>query len=211
MHALSAKEMVRFGWNTFKQRPWFFVGLTLAIFVLGWVISFLQGILEAGLGSDGLGSMIPFVVGFLLNTLIGIGTIAVYLKAHDSLESVQIQDLWHPHLYLWYLAVSVLVGAAVMLGLILLIVPGIIAGLMFQFAPYLVVDRGHTPIDAMKASKKLTDGHKWELFVLGLLLLLINIAGAICLLVGLFVSVPVSYLAIAHAYRTLSSHSHPHA
>jgi len=87
---------------------------------------------------------------------------------------------------------------------VLLIVPGIIALLMFMFSSFVVIDREKGPIESMAVSKLITKGHRWPLLGFVLLLLLINIAGLLALVVGLFVSIPVSTLAFTHAYRVLS-------
>ena len=55
----------------------------------------------------------------------------------------------------------------------------------------------------MNESSRITRGHKWPLFGFVLMLVLINLLGALALIVGLLVSVPVSTLAFAHAYRVL--------
>jgi uncharacterized membrane protein len=49
----------------------------------------------------------------------------------------------------------------------------------------------------------LTKGNRWKLFQLSLALLLLNILGLLALLVGLFVTIPVSFIAMVHAYRAL--------
>jgi uncharacterized membrane protein len=97
-----------------------------------------------------------------------------------------------------------LLGLAVGIGLVLLIVPGVIFGLMFMFSTFLVIDRELAPIEALKESNRITYGHKWRLLGFTLVLLLINVLGALALLVGLLVTVPVSSLTFTHAYRVLS-------
>jgi uncharacterized membrane protein len=91
----------------------------------------------------------------------------------------------------------------------LLVVPGIIFALMFMFATFLMIDRGLGPIEAMKESHRITRGYKWSLFGFSLLLVLVNLAGLLALFVGIFVSAPVSLLAVTHAYRVLSGGAVP--
>ena len=73
-----------------------------------------------------------------------------------------------------------------------------------SFATYLVVDRGAGPIEAIKESWRITKGHKWQLFLLMLTLILLNIAGIIAFVIGVLVTIPVTWLAVTHAYRALS-------
>jgi len=201
MNTFSGSDSIRFGWETFKKRGWFFVLVTVLVGVVTGVIS---GI-TSSLGHDGgTAQTVGNVLNFVLSTFVGMGVTAFFLKAHDSLETAQSGDLWHPQPFWLYLATRLLVGVVVVVGLILLIVPGVIFGLMFMFASYIVIDKGLGPVEAMKESKRITDGHKWDLLGFAILLLLINILGAICLLVGLLVSIPVTSLSVVHAYRTLS-------
>jgi uncharacterized membrane protein len=86
----------------------------------------------------------------------------------------------------------------------LVVVLGAILALMLLFSGFLVIDRGLGPIQALKESYRITRGYKWPLFSLCLLLVLINVVGLLVLIVGIFVSAPVSLLALTHAYRVLS-------
>jgi uncharacterized membrane protein len=201
----SIKSALNFGWETFKRRPWFFVGATLVIFLLYIVAGALTATIDYALTGDtenhsGVGSILDWLIG----TLISMGVVAFYLKAHDNPEQVTLSALWHPHPYWSYLAATVLVGLVIVLGLLLLIVPGIIFGLMFMFTSFIVIDRALGPIDAMKESKRITSGYRWRLLGFILLLALINLAGVIALVVGLLVTVPVTSIAFANAYRVLS-------
>ena len=201
----SIKSALNFGWETFKRRPWFFVGATLVIFLLYIVAGALTVTIDYALtgvteNHSGVGSILDWLIG----TLISMGVVAFYLKAHDNPEQVTLSALWHPHPYWSYLAATVLVGLVIVLGLLLLIVPGIIFGLMFMFTSFIVIDRALGPIDAMKESKRITSGYRWRLLGFILLLALINLAGVIALVVGLLVTVPVTSIAFANAYRVLS-------
>lgn len=202
----SVGSCIKFGWETFKKRGWFFVGVSVVIMLVGWAIGFLSGFMESFMTSAGtanLGHVLGFIVSYGLQTLLGMGTIAFYLKAYDSLEAASLGDLWHPKDYIIYLAATVFVSVVIMIGFILLIVPGVIFMLMLFFTTYLVVDKGRGPIDAMKESARIAKGHKWQLLLLFLAILGINILGVLCLLVGLLVTIPLTSLAIVHAYRSL--------
>jgi uncharacterized membrane protein len=80
---------------------------------------------------------------------------------------------------------------------------------MFLAAPYLVVDKKMGPIEALKESKKLTEGKRMQLFYFVLAILGINLLGTLALGIGLFVSIPVSMLAMVHVYHTLERSVQP--
>lgn len=205
MNTLSGSECIRFSWETFKKRPWFLIGAFVVTIVISWAISFLNGFVTALAGNGGFGGVVGIVVAIVPQTLLGMGMTAFFLKAHDSVESVSLSELWHPQPFWSYLGATILNGLIVVGGFILLIVPGIIFALMFVFTLYAVIDRDLGPIGALKESARITKGNR--LNVLGLLglVLLLNIAGLVALIVGLLVTIPVSTLAIVHAYRTLSA------
>ncbi len=198
--------MIRFGWETLKKRRWFFIGVTLLIAVLSGFSASIGG----SFGLQGISQATGSFINFVLGTFISMGMTAFFLKAHDSPDTVESKELWHPQPFWYFLAAKLLSGVVVVLGLILLIVPGIMLALMFIFTPYIVIDKNLGPVEAMKESKRITDGHKWSLLWFCLVLVLLNILGAVCLLVGLLVTIPISSLAVVHAYRTLSAHAHPH-
>jgi uncharacterized membrane protein len=201
----SAGAAIRYGWETFKRRPWFFVGATFVILLLSGLINGLaSGIDAVFTGSADEPSIAGMIVNLGLGTLLSMGVTAFYLVAHDNPEAADLSLLWHPQPFWKYLGMYLLVALVIAAGLILLIVPGIIFALMFMFAPLIVIERERGPIDAMKASNRVTRGHKWPLLGLVALLILINVLGVLALVVGLLVSVPVSTLAFMHAYRSLS-------
>lgn len=220
MHSLHVGKVLRFGWDTFKERPWFFIGMVVAVVLLSGIVS--------SLAPDPVTNAFDFLLAIavvILNILIEMGLVAFALKANDAVKEAQFKDLWHPQPFWKYVGVKILAGVIaagpilVALGLIALggvwvtigivflipaIVWAVLAALALIFATYLVIDRDRGPIEAAQESAHITKGHRGQLFLLALSLIGINILGALALLVGLVVTVPVSLIAIAHAYRTLA-------
>lgn len=206
----SAGASIRFGWETFKRRPWLFVGSTLIIFLASTISEGISSAVDAAItGSVEDPSILGAVVSLGFATLISMGATAFYLAANDNPETADLSMLWHPRPFWKYLGTYLLVILAVAVGLVLLIVPGIIVGLMFMFAFFIVIERELGPIDALSESHRITRGHKWPLFGFVLLLIGINLLGVLALVVGLLVSVPVSTLAFVHAYRVLAGEREP--
>lgn len=57
----------------------------------------------------------------------------------------------------------------IFLWFLLLIVPGIRAGFSYALAPYLQIDHPDwSPFQCLRESKRLMEGHRWRLFVLGI-------------------------------------------
>jgi uncharacterized membrane protein len=209
MPALSIGDCIQFGWETFKTRPLILIGA----FLLTLLIPAIPGILFPGPevvpGVLPPAPTTPELLASLASLVLGIfatlGATSFALRAHDDIAGVQIGDLWNPIVFWRFLGTELLLALAIFVGFLLLIVPGIIAAVGLGFAPYLVIDRGKWPIEALKECWRITKGHKWQLFLLGLVILGINVLGVLALVVGLLVSIPVSWLAITHAYRTLAA------
>lgn len=195
---LSVKDCLSFGWRTFKTRPWFFVGTFLIYALVQILLSMVQ---------KDMPGIVSFLLSLIVSTLLYIGLITIYLKAHTSVTAPRFSDFWRPAPFWRYLGSSLLLAIIVIVGLILLIVPGIYAALAFAFIGYLVVDKGLNPIAALKESARLTKGNRFKLFLLGLAVLGLSILGMIPLFLGLLVVGPVSMLAGVHAYRTLEGAS----
>ncbi|KKW22803.1 MAG: hypothetical protein UY67_C0035G0008 [Candidatus Kaiserbacteria bacterium GW2011_GWA2_52_12] len=206
---LSVGSFISFGWETFKKRPWFFIGATIIYSILAWCASFVSGFVGAFFGS-GVAGLVSFVASFSLNTLIGIGWLALFIKAHDDTAFAALSAFWHPQKFWSYLGVTVLSGIIIVGGFILFIIPGFMALTAFLFAPYFVVDKGMSPIEALKASARITKGNR--LRVLGLVAAtgLISLLGFVALIVGLFVAAPLVAIAYVHAYRRLSAAADVH-
>ncbi len=198
MNTFSASESIKFAWETFKKRSWFLIGAAAIVIVISSISSSVTQNLPAGFMAF-LGSLIGIVV----STFVDMGLTNLSLKAHDDISSAKFEDLWNPKPFWKYLGVSILTGLLAAIGFVLLVVPGVIVTLMLFFVKFIVIDQDMNPIAAMKASVRMTNGHKWQLLGLLVFALVINIIGAILLLVGLLVTIPVTTLAIAHAYRTL--------
>jgi len=89
------------------------------------------------------------------------------------------------------------------LGALLCVVPGVLFALGCSQWSYLVVDKGMSPVDALKASWAMTMGHKMNIFVFFLLAFLVALAGYLACGVGIFVAIPIIQLAQVFIYLRL--------
>lgn len=94
-----------------------------------------------------------------------------------------------------------LFGLMFVLGLLLLIAPGIYLLVRYGFFMTAMVDRNLGLMDAFKYSSSITTNNRMNLFLLGLLAILIVLAGCLALCVGMFFAIPVMWLSWTVAYR----------
>ena len=65
--------------------------------------------------------------------------------------------------------VTFLVGLFTFLWSLLFVIPGIIKGISYSMSTYILAEnKGKSALECINESKAMTDGHKWELFVLAL-------------------------------------------
>lgn len=221
---LSVKECLQFGWNAFKTRPGILIGgpllLFLCVYAAMLVGLFVLGLIGVAVGfsvaaaasnplagflaGGGIAYLLAVIIQLLLSTIAVLGVLNFALKAHDNLASVRLGDLKRTQPFWTMLGVTLVTSIATTIGFAILIVPGIIAALFLIFAPYVVVDRGLGVIASLKGSIRLVSRNFVGVLLLMLALIAINMVGAILLLVGLIVTIPVTIMAAAHAYRTVS-------
>jgi len=155
-------------------------------------------------GLDDAFFLIAEVLLRLVGLFLGMATTRISLDLYDTGEAdlSKLGDLVPQ--FGRYLLGKIIYGVIVLIGLVLLIVPGIILSYMFLYVGYLIIDRDLGPIEALKESKVVTDGSKLSLLLFSLVVALLNIAGVLCLLVGLLVTIPVTLMASVYVYRQLS-------
>lgn len=195
------KEAIAFGWRTVMGNFWFFVCVGLIVVISGSMTEVLK---KTGLSSATFFPVIGFAF-WVLQIFVQLGATKVALKSCDGM-SATVSDLFSQgRFFLRYLFASILYGLIVAGGFILLIVPGIVWAIKFSYFSYGIVDKDLGIMASLKESARITNGSKGNLFLFGLLLILINFVGAIALGVGLFVTIPLSMVASAFVYRKLSS------
>ena len=102
--------------------------------------------------------------------------------------------------------VEFLVSIAVVIGFILLIIPGIIIALMFALTEFILKDdKEISAIDAMAKSIKMMNGHKTDLFVLTLSFIGWLILACLTLGLGFLLLIPYYYTTVAHFYEDVKA------
>ena len=137
--------------------------------------------LKGNLGSLILILLIVLAASYLPNLIPGIGTIVsivvgpaltlamtiIYLKLAAG-EKPNIAEMFQHFDKFWAaFKVSFFTGLFTFLWSLLLVIPGIIKGLSYSMAMYILAENPDMPaLEALKKSQEMMDGHKMELFVL---------------------------------------------
>lgn len=102
-----------------------------------------------------------------------------------------------------YILSVVIIGFVSIFAFLLFVIPGIIWTLVTLFAGYVIVDKRVGVIEAIKQSMAMTKGVRLKLLLFLLTIASINILGALFLLVGLIVTIPLTSLSVAKVYGEL--------
>lgn len=200
------EEALRFGWETMKNNLVFFVLALLIAWVAEGIPSGLQSIFYS-YSYCSAALIIPGTVFAIISLVIGVFVYMAFTRIglrFTGGETAEYSDLYLSYPLFWkFLGGYILYGLIVLGGLILLIVPGIYWGIKYHFFAYFIIDEGVGPTEALKKSGEITYGVKWELLLLALAFLGINLLGLLACFVGLFVSVPITIVATAYVYRRL--------
>ena len=207
----SAPDAIGYGWNKFKDNVGPILIGVLIFIVVSIVVNILAGVVSGGGGSPfgpnanamefSIGSILANVVATAVTTILSAVFARAALDVVDGRAFDFMGSFGRVNIVNVIIA-SFLVSIAVTIGFILLIIPGLIVLFLTYFTTlYVVDDDASSPVKAISDSVKLISANVGDALLLALLSVLVLIAGAIALLVGLVVAYPVVALASAYAYR----------
>jgi uncharacterized membrane protein len=143
-------------------------------------------------------SGVPFIQGALIA-----GFHFYFLKKLLG-RNVEFGDLFKGfNFFIPTLVASLLIGLFTFLGTLLCIIPGLVVAAMYKFTFLFIIDKRMDFWPAMQASHAVAKNDYFGFTMFLLLTALVNILGCICCVVGLLVSIPVTFAAITIAYQEL--------
>ena len=165
---------------------------------------------------------IIFVCALLAGLIIGISSVVAWLTAPAFLISfimifLNLSNGVRPeisHIFggfslmfkaLW---LNILMGFFVFLWSMLLVVPGIMKSFAYMMAPYILAENPNmTAREALNESKRITQGHKMDLFVLELSFIGWGLLCVITAGIAAIYVIPYMQATLANAYKALKASS----
>lgn len=197
---------------------------------------FLLGLLAINIIIGGVASNIP-LVNQLVSIALSVATTYVMLLIANG-HTPTYKDMVHPfqkyHMAWHYFLATLAMYLIFLLGAFIPIIgysiskvtsnfvafgiSGVVfLGLLFYygarlgfFGYFVVTNEKMGPIEALKKSFAMTEGRFWKLAGYAAMLLLLNMVGFLALIVGLLVTLPMTWISIALLYKRWSGHM-PHA
>ncbi len=183
----------KFDSNDFHGRPWEWAGNIDSI--INWASI---GMVAAFFGLLGL------LYSFFVLPVFKYGANMTFIQAVRKIKpdfEMLVKGFWENYLHI--VLANLLVIALVVLGCFALLIPGIIIGCRLAFVSYIVMDKKLDPIEAVELSWKLTRGHGWRIFAMGLVSFFIILFGLILFIVGIFPAIMWVSSSFASLYQSV--------
>ncbi len=205
---LDIGKALSYGWTGFTKN----LGAVLLIVLVVVVVN--VGINALGLVFDN--QFVTFVlslVGFVVGLIITVGLIRAALSITDG-DQPTLGEVFSGDRVVPYAIAALVLGAAfavinVFGAITIILLPvtlivTLVLGFFVQFFGYAIVDERAGAFDGISRSFNLVKENLGELILLWLVALGINILGALLCGVGLLVTIPLTAIAWAYAWRTLT-------
>ena len=141
--------------------------------------------------------LLTFWIPYLnVGTTIALNTMPIALADNEAPEGPTyiFKDKYRKYMGEYFVLMG-LMYMAIWMASVFLIIPGIVISLAWSQALYLLFDKHLTPMDAMKESNEKTYGHKWTIFLTGLVFAIAFGIFAMIVL-WLFITIDVMFLTV---------------
>jgi len=203
----SAPAAIGWGWGKFKENVGQGLLMALILVVVSIALGGLSTIITPGGGMAGGGTLVDldagsFITSVIVSSLSFIVTVAISRATLDVADGGRLNigeafgkvDLTNA------LLAGLLVGLLTQIGLVLFYLPGIIVTFFAYFTSYFVAE-GSNAVEGIQKSFSLVAANIGDALLLAILSILVAIAGVLALCVGIFVAIPVTFLAAGFAFR----------
>jgi membrane-anchored glycerophosphoryl diester phosphodiesterase (GDPDase) len=230
MNKVSPFAAIKTGWQCAKEHFIVSLGLILAFSVVNVLLSFIPP--EGGVGMIAL--LFNFLLSMVWSLGIVRLSIEVVdgEEPRFGVFKEVLPRLWHFIVLTIIMTIFMLIPACAIIGvgaascsvslttlsafdptalstlslwMLLACVPAIYISIRLIFAPYLLIDRGVGPVEAIKMSWKASYPVQGRVFIFLILAFLVGLLGVLCFLVGVFVSMIVVIYAQGALYRQVFS------
>jgi len=226
---LSVSEILKDAWELAKKNIWILLGFTVIQFIFIFAVTILTGLIG---GISGGGVLIQNVVLSLFDAFFTVAFYQVFFKLIDEDADPQFPD-FIPNLVkaINFLVVKLIIGLIMVFFIAmissvyfynkpdidtsnplswdmlpvfgLIAIPLIFLTIRLCFVVCFIVDQESGSSESITQSWAITKGHFWLIALLFLVMLGLNILGAMAFLLGLLFTVPFSSLILIIAYRHL--------
>jgi uncharacterized membrane protein len=173
------------------------VGPVLGVIAIAIVAQLLVQLIELPVTSL-VGRLLFSIIGLVVGAIVSLGiyktALMITAGAVPTISEAFSYDRWGE-----WLGFSIVYGLMVGIGLALCIIPGLVVLALFGMAPFFFIDRGMSLGQALTASREAATSRGFALPVL--VSIFVGALGLVACLIGVFVTAPAAYIAVAFLYR----------
>lgn len=195
---INYKEFVKQLFGLYKKHYKFIIGLIIFLMIVMFTEIML---IDMSIGTSGYIGVSALI--FFINTVIQLGMFKIALHIVNN-NKFDFSTLFITGGYIFnFIITSLIYYIGVIVGIFLLIVPGIMFSVLFMFYPFIMIEKGTMPIDSLKISYKLVKNNLWQIFVICIVLYFINYLGAMAFYIGVTITLPFTLIAQALLYKKI--------
>lgn len=174
-------DWVSRGWDLLTANPWPYI---------------LFALLNCLIQAAGRG-----IIGFIIGAHLTAGFFIAALKQMRG-EKIEFGDFWKAfNVFVPFFLAGLVVKVLVLFGLLFCLVPGIYLAVSYLLVYPILWETRMDFWEAMELSRKVITKQWFSWLGLALVLILINLAGVLLCLVGIFFTIPLTYFILAVAYE----------
>ena len=188
-------EVVKSSWEILKSQIWILLGLLIGYTIVSLILTFVLS----------FSSTLSSIVSAIINIVFTLGYTRNIFQAMDGEEPQFSAYGQESRKFVKAFAASFLCGVAVVIGLVLLILPGIYLALRLQFVIAIIVDEDAGIIESLQRSWDITKDDVLPLFLVALVAIGITFAGLLLLGIGILIATPLVRIIQLYVYRKLKA------
>ncbi|SFC59697.1 Uncharacterized membrane protein [Nocardioides terrae] len=206
----SVGNALGYAWRKFTQNIGGMLLLGLLVILASLILGGIGSVIDrAVFGTPDPGSLrqtgnaFSSLLGFVGQTIVGAVIVRGALDLTEG-RPLEIGGLfgripWGPVFIL-----AILVAIVETIGLVLCILPGIVAMFFLSFATYFLIDRDLSPVDAMKESVTFVWRNAGKALIWAIVAFVVTIVGFCLFCVGIIATIPIALVGTAFTYKKLT-------
>jgi uncharacterized membrane protein len=183
-----------YGWNKFQAN----VGPLLAVILIPAASQLVLSLIGRTIVHSLVGAVLFQILGTVVGAIAGIGIYRVALMITAG-EPVSVGKAFEYDRWGEWIIFSFVFGLMVGVGLVLCIIPGLFVLAYFGLAPFYFIDGRLSLGDSLSASRQAVQSKGLAFPIL--LSIIVGGLGLIACFVGVFITEPIAYVAVAFLYR----------
>lgn len=205
-YTLDIGSCLRRGWGLLRSDFWPLVGVTALILALSSIAGSIGNSTVYSLNDRSQARLTFSALAMLVwGPLTGGLNFYFLKKIRGEKASIETAFSGFSHRFLHLFLAGFVTCSLTTLGFLCLILPGIYLLVAWIFAVPLVIDKRLDFWPAMELSRKAVSKHWWKFLGFGIVLVLLNFAGVLACIVGVFIMIPITLAALMYAYEDIFS------